>query len=129
VHRAGSPRRGLRDHGGDHRSSDPLHWVDSADHLLAPGEATQVSGSLGEDDDPGSGVLPEPGRRGLLSNRPDPETMATPPPASRGTTRRTFDRRVLLALAAVVSLIIVGLYELDQVVARFYEHRLGRFSR
>src|SRR5439155_1615420 len=92
-------------------------WVDSADHLLAPGEATQVSGSPGEDDDPGSGVLPEPARRGLLSNRPDPETMATPPSAPRGTTRRTFDRRVLLALAAVVSLIIVGLYQFDQVVA------------
>src|SRR5207247_1985661 len=129
VHRAGSPRRGLRDHGGAHRASDPLPWVDSADHLLAPGEATQVSGSPGEDDDPGSGVLPEPARRGLLSNRPDPETMATPPSAPRGTTRRTFDRRVLLALAAVVSLIIVGLYQFDQVVASIYAYAFGAIPR
>src|SRR5205814_8836345 len=63
------------------------------------------------------------------SNRPDPETMATPPSASRGTTRRTFDRRVLLALAAVVSLIIVGLYQFDQVVASIYAYAFGAFPR
>ena len=55
--------------------------------------------------------------------------MATPPSAPRGTTRRTFDRRVLLALAAVVSLIIVGLYQFDQVVASIYAYAFGAFPR
>ena len=55
--------------------------------------------------------------------------MATPPSAPRGTTRRTFDRRVLLALAAVVSLIIVGLYQFDQVVASIYAYAYGAFPR
>src|SRR5436189_2677583 len=55
--------------------------------------------------------------------------MATPPAATRGATRRTFDRRVLLALAAVVSLIIVGLYQFDQVVASIYAYAFGAFPR
>src|SRR5207302_849111 len=39
------------------------------------------------------------------------------------------DRRVVLALAAIVSLIIVGLYQFDQVVASIYAYAFGAFPR
>jgi len=55
--------------------------------------------------------------------------MAAPPVAPQGRTRRTMDRRVLLALAGVVSLIIVGLYQFDQIVASVYAYAYGAFPK
>jgi methanethiol S-methyltransferase len=54
--------------------------------------------------------------------------MTSPPPALREPVRSVWDRRLLAALAAIVALIIVGLYQLEQIEASILAYLYGRVS-
>jgi protein-S-isoprenylcysteine O-methyltransferase Ste14 len=54
--------------------------------------------------------------------------MTSPPPALREPVRSVWDRRLLAALAAIVALIIVGLYQLEQIEASIYAYLSGSVS-
>jgi protein-S-isoprenylcysteine O-methyltransferase Ste14 len=54
--------------------------------------------------------------------------MTSPPSALRQPVRSVWDKRLLAALAAIVALIIVGLYQLEQIEASIYAYLGGSVS-
>src|SRR6266705_5020981 len=54
---------------------------------------------------------------------------ASPPTPSERPPPSMFNKRIIAAMAAIVSLIIVGLYQFDQVVASVYAYFYGAFPR
>src|SRR5213594_5241960 len=55
--------------------------------------------------------------------------MTSPPPTPSQRPPSALNKRIIAAMAAIVSLIIVGLYQFDQVVASVYAYFYGAFPR
>ncbi|TLZ83941.1 MAG: isoprenylcysteine carboxylmethyltransferase family protein [Methanobacteriota archaeon] len=55
--------------------------------------------------------------------------MTSPPPTPSQRPPSALNKRIIAAMAAIVSLIIVGLYQFDQVVASIYAYFYGAFPR
>src|SRR2546427_391410 len=55
--------------------------------------------------------------------------MTSPPPAPSQRPTSALNKRIIAAMAAIVSLIIVGLYQFDQIVASIYAYFYGAFPR
>jgi len=55
--------------------------------------------------------------------------MTSPPPTPSERPPSAFNKRIIAAMAAIVSMIIVGLYQFDQVVASIYAYFYGALPR
>src|SRR2546425_1752831 len=64
--------------------------------------------------------------RQLVLESGPPETMTSPPPTPSQRPPSAFNKRIIAAMAAIVSMIIVGLYQFDQIVASIYAYFYGR---
>src|SRR5438132_9366234 len=64
--------------------------------------------------------------RQLVLESGPPETMTSPPPTPSQRPPSAFNKRIIAAMAAIVSLIIVGLLQFDQVAASIYAYFYGR---
>src|SRR2546428_12098383 len=55
--------------------------------------------------------------------------MTSPPPTPSQRPPSALNKRIIAAMAAIVSLIIVGLYQFDQIVASIYAYFYGELPR